>query len=212
MLPPPQDRAERGKGGNPLRDFMLKSHDNDPQVPQAGLSREPRYDGHPSHESPVFPSSPFHGWTPFSKVKNIFAPTCIFISRLCCCGNMKCYYCLLCTVSTFLCFSNGLMIFGRRGHRKLRRRSAKKTEVGGIFNPLVREMKYMIWPRVPTDFPHSHPVQIWTLQCPLEVWIRFWRHLLVRCRTSPGPDHSSNRSLSPRWWNLMGWEKRFILI
>lgn len=48
--------------------------------------------------------------------------------------------------------------------------------------------------------------QIWTLQCPLEAWIRFWRHLLVR---HPKHDHSSSRSPSPRWWNLMGWEKPF---
>lgn len=71
MLPPPQDRAEMGKrgfSGNPLRDFMLKSHD-DPQGTQAGLPREPKHDGHPSHESPTFPGSPFHDWTPFSKVK-----------------------------------------------------------------------------------------------------------------------------------------------
>ncbi|XP_044028575.1 HCLS1-associated protein X-1 [Siniperca chuatsi] len=73
--PPPQDRAGRGGGGysgNPLRDFMLKSHDNDPQGPQSGPSREPRNDGHPSYESPEFPSSPFNAWTPFSKFNDIW--------------------------------------------------------------------------------------------------------------------------------------------
>lgn len=78
MLPPPQDRRERGErrsSGNPLRDLMLKSHDDDPQGPQARSSVEPRNDGHPSHE---FPSSPFYGWTPFSKVSKRFAPTSIF--------------------------------------------------------------------------------------------------------------------------------------
>lgn len=55
------------------------------------------------------------------------------------------------------------------------------------------------------------PFQIWTLQCPLGAWIRFWRHLLVRHRTNPEADRSSSRSLSPRWWNLMGWEKQFII-
>ncbi|XP_041812032.1 HCLS1-associated protein X-1 [Chelmon rostratus] len=72
MLPPPQDRRERGErrsSGNPLRDLMLKSHDDDPQGPQARSSVEPRNDGHPSHE---FPSSPFYGWTPFSKFNDIW--------------------------------------------------------------------------------------------------------------------------------------------
>ncbi|XP_010768701.1 HCLS1-associated protein X-1 [Notothenia coriiceps] len=69
ILPPspPQDRAERGAGGfggNPLRDFMLRSPNKEPQGPQT----EPRHDGHPSYDSPEFPSSQFHGWTPFSKV------------------------------------------------------------------------------------------------------------------------------------------------
>ncbi|XP_042371815.1 HCLS1-associated protein X-1-like [Plectropomus leopardus] len=73
MPPPPQDRTERDRsGGNPLRDFMLKSPDNDPQGPQAGPSREPRHDGRPSYESPELPSSPFHGWTPFSKFNDIW--------------------------------------------------------------------------------------------------------------------------------------------
>ncbi|XP_078123117.1 HCLS1-associated protein X-1 [Sander vitreus] len=73
--PPPQERAERsggGSGGNPLRDFMLKSPDNNPQGPQAGPSREPRNNGHPSSESPEFPGLPFHGWTPFSKFNDIW--------------------------------------------------------------------------------------------------------------------------------------------
>lgn len=68
---PPQDRAERGGGGssgNPLRDFMLKSPDSNQQ---SGTSREPTNDGPPSYESQV-PSSPFHGWTPFSKFNDIW--------------------------------------------------------------------------------------------------------------------------------------------
>ncbi|XP_029299111.1 HCLS1-associated protein X-1 [Cottoperca gobio] len=77
MPPLPRDRAERGGGGcggNPLRDFMLKSpnNNNNPQGPQAGPSREPSNDGHPSYESPEFPSSPFHSWTPFSKFNDIW--------------------------------------------------------------------------------------------------------------------------------------------
>ncbi|XP_040910126.1 HCLS1-associated protein X-1 [Toxotes jaculatrix] len=50
MPPPSQDRAERGGGGssgNPLRDFMLKTPDCDPQGPHPGRSREPRNDGYP---------------------------------------------------------------------------------------------------------------------------------------------------------------------
>ncbi|XP_044192470.1 HCLS1-associated protein X-1 [Thunnus albacares] len=69
--PPPQDRPEKG-GGNPLRDFMLKSPHSDQPGPQTGPSREPRNDGCPSYESPEFPSSPFHGWTPFSKFNDIW--------------------------------------------------------------------------------------------------------------------------------------------
>lgn len=65
VQPPPQDRAERGSSGNPLRDFMLKSPDSEPRGPRAGPSREPRGDGHPSRE-------PFHGWTPFSKFNDIW--------------------------------------------------------------------------------------------------------------------------------------------
>lgn len=76
MLPPPQDRAEkgeRGSSGNPLRDFMLKSHDV-PRGSQPGPSRdlEPSHDVPPSYESPEFHSSPFHGWTPFSKFNDIW--------------------------------------------------------------------------------------------------------------------------------------------
>ncbi|KAM6903208.1 HCLS1-associated protein X-1 isoform 2-T2 [Lycodopsis pacificus] len=73
--PPPRGRVERGGGGsgeNPLRDLMLKSPYNNPQGPLAGPSRGPRSDDHPSYESPDFPSSPFHGWTPFSKFNDIW--------------------------------------------------------------------------------------------------------------------------------------------
>ncbi|XP_037329403.2 HCLS1-associated protein X-1 [Pungitius pungitius] len=72
--PPPQGRAERGargSGANPLRDFMLKSPYDNPQGPQAAPSREPGRDHRPSYESPDFPSSQFHGWTPFSKFNDI---------------------------------------------------------------------------------------------------------------------------------------------
>ncbi|XP_038581434.1 HCLS1-associated protein X-1 [Micropterus salmoides] len=75
IMPPPQDRAERGGGGssgNPLRDFMLKSDDDNPQGLQAGPSTEPRYDGRPFYESPEFPSSPFSSWKPFSKFNDIW--------------------------------------------------------------------------------------------------------------------------------------------
>lgn len=71
IVPPPsQDRAERGggtSGRNLLRDFMLKSPDSDKEPP-----REPRNDSRPSCESPEFPSSPFHGWTPFSRFNDIW--------------------------------------------------------------------------------------------------------------------------------------------
>ncbi|TMS18325.1 Aquaporin-3 [Larimichthys crocea] len=56
MLPPPQDRAEKVTLDDPKQD----------------RHREPRNDEHPSHESPGFPSSPFHGWTPFSKFNDIW--------------------------------------------------------------------------------------------------------------------------------------------
>ncbi|KAM3595978.1 uncharacterized protein V6R79_006286 [Siganus canaliculatus] len=62
MLPPA--RGEGRSSGNPLRDFMLKSPDSAPQGPQAGPPREPRYEG--PH------SSPFHGWTPFSKFNDFW--------------------------------------------------------------------------------------------------------------------------------------------
>lgn len=57
-----------------------------------------------------------------------------------------------CYVLTFLWF-NSLMIFGRGGHRKLLRRSAKKTEVGDVFNPSVKFCFVCSnW------FPHSCPI------------------------------------------------------
>ncbi|XP_054619962.1 HCLS1-associated protein X-1 isoform X2 [Dunckerocampus dactyliophorus] len=57
--PPQQDRPEKGRGGNPLRDFMLKSPNSD--------ARGSRQD-----ESPQFPNSPFHGSTPFSKFNDVW--------------------------------------------------------------------------------------------------------------------------------------------
>nr|XP_020479475.1 HCLS1-associated protein X-1 [Monopterus albus] len=71
MPPPCHERAESG-GGNHLRDFMLKTPDSEPERPQAAPSREPRYDSHPSYESPGLPSSPFHGSSPFSKFNDIW--------------------------------------------------------------------------------------------------------------------------------------------
>lgn len=111
---PPQDRAKIGDGrfnGNPLRDYMLKNPDSD-----SGPSREPRNDSAPSYGSPEFPSSPFNRWTPFSKVKEKLGSISISLLRFC--GNVK-----------FLLFFliTSLMIFGDGGHRKLQRRSAKKT-------------------------------------------------------------------------------------
>lgn len=49
--------------------------------------------------------------------------------------------------------------------------------------------------------------QIWTLLFLLEVWIRFWRHLLARSHPSLERGHSSSQFLSPRCWNQTGWEK-----
>ncbi|XP_029919638.1 HCLS1-associated protein X-1 [Myripristis murdjan] len=75
MPPPPQDRAEGGRGGssgNTLRDFMLKSPDEPSGGPRAGPSGEPRRDGGPAFESPDSPSAPFHGMTPFSKFNDIW--------------------------------------------------------------------------------------------------------------------------------------------
>lgn len=37
------------------------------------------------------------------------------------------------------------MIFGKRGHREFQGMSAKKTEVGDMFNPSLKEMKCMIF-------------------------------------------------------------------
>lgn len=75
MPPPHQDKAEKGgsgSSGNLLRDFMLKSADRDQVGPHVGPSREPRNDGSPSYDSPVFPSSPFNGLAPFSKFNDIW--------------------------------------------------------------------------------------------------------------------------------------------
>lgn len=69
-LPPAQDKMDRdpgGSSGNPLRDFMLKSP-GEQQRRQVGPPSEPRSD---CEELPKFPGSPFHGWTPFSKVNII---------------------------------------------------------------------------------------------------------------------------------------------
>lgn len=67
-LPPPQDKVDPGgSSGNPLRDFMLKSP-GEQQRQQVGPPSEPRSD---CEELPKFPGSPFHGWTPFSKVSII---------------------------------------------------------------------------------------------------------------------------------------------
>lgn len=49
---------------------MLKSPQYNPQGPRAGPPRRPRSDEHPSYEAPDFPSSPFHGWSSFSKFKD----------------------------------------------------------------------------------------------------------------------------------------------
>ncbi|XP_041823357.1 HCLS1-associated protein X-1 [Melanotaenia boesemani] len=69
MPTPPQDRAEKdGGSGNPLRDFMLRPPDSGKQGPY----REPPSDIQPSYESPQFPRTPFHGWTPFSKFNDIW--------------------------------------------------------------------------------------------------------------------------------------------
>ncbi|KAM4630168.1 HCLS1-associated protein X-1 [Polymixia lowei] len=72
---PPQDGSEsgrRGFRGNALRDFMLKSPDDPPRGPQAGPSGEPRNDNTPPSVSPNLPSSPFHGWAPFSKFHDVW--------------------------------------------------------------------------------------------------------------------------------------------
>ncbi|XP_023815479.1 HCLS1-associated protein X-1 [Oryzias latipes] len=55
VMPPP---AAPDRGGNPLRDFMLKHPD---RAPPHGSPRPP------PHGSPRPPHAPFHGWTPFSK-------------------------------------------------------------------------------------------------------------------------------------------------
>uniref|UniRef100_A0A8C7WTW6 HCLS1 associated protein X-1 n=1 Tax=Oryzias sinensis TaxID=183150 RepID=A0A8C7WTW6_9TELE len=56
VMPPP---AAPDRGGNPLRDFMLKHPD---RAPPHGSPLPP------PHGSPRPPLSPFHDWTPFSKV------------------------------------------------------------------------------------------------------------------------------------------------
>ncbi|XP_061787247.1 HCLS1-associated protein X-1 [Nerophis lumbriciformis] len=60
-----QDKPEKGKSGNPLRDFMLKSPDSDAR----GSRQNPSH----FHESPEFPNSPFYGWTPFSKFNDVWS-------------------------------------------------------------------------------------------------------------------------------------------
>uniref|UniRef100_A0A8C7WTL5 HCLS1 associated protein X-1 n=1 Tax=Oryzias sinensis TaxID=183150 RepID=A0A8C7WTL5_9TELE len=55
VMPPP---AAPDRGGNPLRDFMLKHPD---RAPPHGSPLPP------PHGSPRPPLSPFHDWTPFSK-------------------------------------------------------------------------------------------------------------------------------------------------
>ncbi|KAM4725209.1 HCLS1-associated protein X-1 isoform 2-T2 [Anableps anableps] len=67
ILPPspPQHRSESSGGsGNPLRDFMLKSPNGD--------VRRPHQENRPSLESPDFPSTPFNGWSPFSKFNDFW--------------------------------------------------------------------------------------------------------------------------------------------
>ena len=118
IIPPPpsQDRGKRGGGsGNPLRDFMLRSPDSDTQGPY----REPPSDIQPSYESPEFPHTPFHGWTPFSKVNKIFSCTVCVMHVL---------------ITNRLFCPTSLMIFGDRGHRKLQMTRLKKTEVGYVFD------------------------------------------------------------------------------
>uniref|UniRef100_A0A8C7WTD2 HCLS1 associated protein X-1 n=1 Tax=Oryzias sinensis TaxID=183150 RepID=A0A8C7WTD2_9TELE len=58
VMPPP---AAPDRGGNPLRDFMLKHPD---RAPPHGSPLPP------PHGSPRPPLSPFHDWTPFSKVND----------------------------------------------------------------------------------------------------------------------------------------------
>ncbi|XP_072227261.1 HCLS1-associated protein X-1 isoform X2 [Leuresthes tenuis] len=65
--PPPQDRAEKGRGSkNPLRDLMLKSPDSDTGGPPSDI--QPEF----HQNSPEFPGAPFRGWTPFSKFNDVW--------------------------------------------------------------------------------------------------------------------------------------------
>ncbi|XP_038135343.1 HCLS1-associated protein X-1 [Cyprinodon tularosa] len=70
ILPPSphQDKSERSGGsGNPLRDFMLKSPNSDPQRSQQEDLNESR-----PFKSPDFPQSPFKDWSPFSKFNDFW--------------------------------------------------------------------------------------------------------------------------------------------
>lgn len=74
--PPPQDgpgNGGRGSSRNSLRDFMLKSPDDDPRGGRpSGLPSVPRNDGSPPSGPPLYPSTPFSRWTPFPKSGDIW--------------------------------------------------------------------------------------------------------------------------------------------
>lgn len=132
MLPPPEYRAEQGNGRssrNPLRDFMLKYPDSDSKGPPCSL--EPGYDGRPSPDFPALPSSPFRDLNPFSKVKRIFPFLYEDFVTVVILNTIDIY-------NVSISYVQSLMIFGRRGHRKLQRKSEKKTEVGDL-NSLLKE-------------------------------------------------------------------------
>ena len=195
MPPPSQDRAERGGGGssgNPLRDFMLKAPDSNPRGPQPGTSREPRNDGH--HFSKVTETISHYfnhvsSWLCFSS--NFANSQIVFIFFL-------------------ICFK--FSDIWRQGPQKAP--EEQKEDRGRLsFYSFRKRLAVKILYDFCLLLNSSYiSLQIWTLQCLLGAWIRFWRHLLVRHRASPESDHSSSQSQSLRWWNLMGWEKQFIII
>lgn len=74
IMPPPSQEGPdksrlRSSSGNALRDSMLKSEQDISQRPR-GPAGPPRDELTPS--PPRFPTSPFHGWSPFSKFNDIW--------------------------------------------------------------------------------------------------------------------------------------------
>ena len=125
MPPSPHDHGQRSPSGNALRDSMLKSQEDAIQRPRgpAGPARD--------EDAPRLPSSPFHGWSPFPRVRNqtdvlLLSPWHQRDSSLCVLSLSTRYG----VFSLVLCSS---MTSGRRGQRE-GQRGVRKTAVTHISN------------------------------------------------------------------------------